>query len=353
MHKKRLDNLRSLLTAKNIDSLFVTDLSNIFYLSGFTGSSGGLFVTLSDAYILVDSRYTVQAANECKNCRVVEYSSKTLCKATAELIGDIKPGVVGYEAEHISVSYFRQFRRNIPKQIKLKSTSGFVENLRAVKDDYEISLIRNAASITDATFSTIIGTIKIGMTESEVASLIDFTMRNLGADREAFETIAACGTNAAKPHATPSSNKIKNGNMLKLDFGAKFKHYCSDITRTIFLGKATYEFKDIYSIVKVAQEKAIDAIKPGILGSDIDSIARNYIASKGYGDNFGHGLGHALGPAFTQSSKLILKPGMVVTVEPGIYIEGWGGIRIEDDVLITDTGYEIITKSTKDILSIQ
>ena len=194
------------------------------------------------------------------------------------------------------------------------------------------------------------------MTEKEVALLIDSTMRQLGADKQGFDTIAAAGPNAACPHHSPTNAVLKAGQLVKLDYGATLNKYNSDITRTICLGNATEEQKKIYRIVLEAQLKAIDAVAPGKTGRQIDAIARDHITSQSYGPNFGHGLGHALGievhdgPAFSKTSDITLAPGMVLTVEPGIYIENWGGIRIEDDVLVTDTGVEVITTARKDSL---
>ena len=358
MYSARLEKLRKLMLAKNIDALLVTNLSNIFYLSGFTGSTAVLLVTPDATHILVDFRYTLQATTQCVGTNIVEYSGKPAITALGDLIKEIKPRSLGYESDVITVALYRKLRTAIDASIKLRSTIGLVAKLRTVKDEHEISLIRKAAEIADAVYAYIITEIRPGMTEKDAALLIDSSIRRLGGDKEGFDTIAAFGPNAASPHASPTDAILKTGQLFKMDYGVRYKNYNSDITRTICLGSATAKQKEIYKIVLDAQLRAIEAIKPGKTGKEIDAVARDYIASMGYGDNFGHGLGHAIGievhdgPAFSVLSDIILEPGMVATVEPGIYIEGWGGIRIEDDVLVTDTGVEIITKAPKEFTCI-
>lgn len=358
MLEKRIQRLRGAIAPRNLDALLVTDIPNVFYLTGFTGSTAAAVLTSSACHILVDPRYTVQAQAECTSSNVVEYSGKSTLAAAAELINELGPKRIGYESDDVTVSSYRSLRARIDRSISLRSTSGMVETLRRVKDSVELDLIRKAAGIADAAFLAIIGEIRVGMPEKDVALLVDSTMRRLGADKEAFETIAASGPNSACPHASPTDRLLKVGDNLKLDFGARYRMYNSDITRTVCIGKPTDRLKEIYHIVLDAQLAAITAIAPGKAGKDIDSVARDYIASKGFGENFGHGLGHGLGilvhdgQAFSRTSDIVLEPGMVVTVEPGIYIEGWGGVRIEDDVLVTEAGAEILTHATKELLGL-
>lgn len=346
-----------MIAARNLDTVLITDLSNIFYLTGFTGSTAAVIITETDCHVLVDPRYTVQAKSECASSIVVEYTNKSTISAAAELLNDLNPRKVGFEADDLTVSLYRELRSRVSSSIPMRRTKGYVAQLRTIKDASEIELIQKAAEIADAAFEVIVREVKVGMSEKEVALLVDSTLRQLGADKEAFETIAASGPRAACPHASPTDAILETGSLLKLDYGARYKRYNSDITRTVCMGKLTDKQREIYSIVLEAQMKAIEAIAPDVAGKDIDAVARDYITSKGYGDNFGHGLGHALGilvhdgPAFSRVSDVILQPGMVVTVEPGIYIEGWGGIRIEDDVLVTESGVEIITHATKELLS--
>lgn len=354
----RADKLRLQMAGMNLDALLVSAMPNVFYLSGFTGSTAVLLVTDSDMHILVDPRYTVQARREC-TASVHEFTGKPIEAAAAELLNEIHPRRVGYEASDLTVIGHRQLRAATEKSIRLRATTGILEQLRQIKDDYELSLIRTAAAIADSAFESVLMELQAGMSEKSVALLIDTTLRKMGADKEAFDTIAASGPNAACPHASPTDTIIRSGTLLKMDFGGRYNNYNSDITRTVCIGAPTRRQKDIYQIVKDAQSAAIDAVAPGVRGSDVDAVARNYIAAQGYASNFGHGLGHMIGiethdgQAFSATSDAILQPGMVATVEPGIYIEGWGGIRIEDDILVTETGCEILTHAPRDFISIQ
>lgn len=346
------------MAAGNVDALLVSDISNVFYLTGFTGSTAAAIVTEAACCVLVDPRYSVQARAECARSTVVEYSGKSTIAAVGEMLNDLKPRRLGYEADHLTVSLYRSLRSRTDPATAFRSTKRFIEALRRVKDPGEIELTRKAAGIADSAFRFIIRGIRGGMSEKDVALLIDSTLRKLGADKEAFDTIAASGPRAACPHASPTDAVLDPGSLLTLDFGARYRHYNSDITRTICLGQPSSKQKEVYGIVLDAQIRAIDAIGPGKAGKDIDAVARDYIAAKGYGDNFGHGLGHSLGilvhdgPALSRTSDVILEPGMIVTVEPGIYIEGWGGVRIEDDVLVTESGAEVLTHATKELVSI-
>jgi len=353
MFQARLNNLRQLMEKQRLDSLVVTDLSNIFYLSGFTGSTAVLVVATSDVVILVDSRYTIQAGNQCPDARVVEFRGKSQMDAVGELLNSLKTGKTGFEADNISVASFRTLRHHTDAEISFRGVSGLIRQLRRIKDDTEIALSREAANITDKAMEYIVPKIVPGITEREIEIELMVGMRRLGADREGFDSIIAAGPNAACPHASPTDTVIQNNSFVKLDFGASYKHYNGDITRTISIGDPGDKFREIYAIVLGAQMAAIEAVKPGCTGKEIDHVARQYITSAGYGENFGHGLGHALGievhdgPGFSVSSDIIVEPGMILTVEPGIYIEEWGGIRIEDDILVTDTGCEILTHYPK------
>ncbi|MFQ3549399.1 MAG: Xaa-Pro peptidase family protein [Armatimonadota bacterium] len=353
MHKKRIYKIIEIINSNGCDSFLVTSIDNIFYLSGFTGSTAALIITENDTYILVDPRYSIQARNECNDIEVVDYTGKSTIDAVSSFINDKNIKSVLCEADNLSVTLFNKLKSSLNESISLELSSGVVEKLRMVKDEYEIEKIKSACRIVDDTISKISNTIKVGMTEKEVAILIDYTMRSVGADKAGFDTIAASGHNSACPHASPTDRKLQYGDFLKLDFGAELNRYNSDITRTFVIGKPTDKHKEIYNTVLAAQMKAIEAIKPNISGKEIDDVARNYIAECGYGKNFGHGLGHSIGievhdgPGLSQTSDIILQPGMVFTVEPGIYIEGFGGVRIEDDVLVTETGYEILTHSNK------
>lgn len=353
MYRKRLEHLRELMSKKNLESLILTDLSNIFYISGFTGSTAVVVVSEDQCTILVDSRYTLQAGSQCPEAMVVEFRGKSQMRALGELISEIHTGSTGYEADCMSVASLRELRRHTESGIVLKSAPGLAQRLRMVKDDTELALIREAARITDAAVNHIERFIKPGQTEKDIEVELLAEMRRQGADKEAFDCIVASGPNAACPHASPTDAVVLNDSFVKMDFGARYKYYNADITRTLPVGNPPAPFRDIYKIVLEAQLQAISAIKPGMKGCEIDAVAREYITSKGYGHNFGHGLGHSLGidvhdgPGFSMSSGIILEPGMVITVEPGIYVESWGGIRIEDDIVVTEDGCEVLTHALK------
>lgn len=352
IHRPRLTRLRQTLASKRLDALLVTDMPNAFYLSGFTGSTAAVIVTMDASHILVDPRYSIQARQECPSAIVHDYQGKSTIMAAAELILDLRPGVVGFESDNLTLHLFRMLHNKLKGSTSLRSTRGLVKRLREVKDTHEVALIRRAAQITDAAFGAVLPQIKPGLTEKQIALMIDATMRSQGADKEGFETIAASGPNSACPHAHPTDRALQKGDLLKMDFGARFAGYHADITRTICLGKPDPRQLDVYNNVLEAQTRALAAIKAGAECKYIDSLARDHIIAAGFGD-FGHGLGHSLGlevheePRFSPTCGAALEAGMVMTVEPGIYIEGWGGVRTEDDVLVTQTGCEILTHSPK------
>lgn len=358
IHSPRIDRLREELLRRHLDAALITDISNVFYLTGFTGSTAAVVVTGENACILVDPRYSIQARAECPGASVIDYTGKTTIQAAAELIADLSPARAGYESEHLTVSQFRELQSLLKGLTRLCATNRLVRALRSVKDSSEIEAIEQAARVTDAALQNALPRIKAGMTEAELALIIDTEMRAAGADKQGFDTIAASGPNSACPHAHPTTRVLKQGDFLVMDFGARCSGYHADITRTVCLGRPAPQQKEVYQIVLDAQLKALESIAPGKACRDIDAVARHHIASAGYADNFGHGLGHSIGievheePRFSQTCDAVLQPGMVMTVEPGIYIEGWGGVRIEDDVVITESGCRVITHSTKDLTAL-
>lgn len=353
----RTTQVRALLATHKLDALLLTNLVNIRYVSGFTGSTASVVITHSRSIILVDSRYVLQAGQECVGYEVVQFSGDILTAAT-EMLNEMSPARLGFEADFVTYSSHRKLRRLIKKSIRLVGTKGLVESLRLVKDAEEVEKIRLAAKLVDDCFDYIVGFVKPGMTEREVALEIDVYLRRHGAEKQGFDTIAAAGPNAAFPHHQPTYAVLELGQMVKLDYGALLNGYNSDITRTIFLGPPDAKQREVYATVLAAQQSAIEAIRPGKIGKEIDAVARDYIKDHGYGDYFGHGLGHSLGidvhdgGGLTTTSEIVLAPGMVMTVEPGIYIEGWGGVRIEDDIVVTETGVEVLTHATKDVIVI-
>lgn len=355
----RLAKLRSKLAEQRLDAILITMMDNVRYISGFTGSTATAIVGKSDAVLLVDPRYTTQANDECRGFRIVEYRRVTerLPRVIAEVEG-MKAGSLGFEADYLPYSEYKSLEESRRSNISLVDTQRIVDDLRLIKDAQELDAIKYAIAISDACFEEILVQIKPGLMERDVAIAIDFCMRKHGASKPAFDTIVAAGPHAALPHAQPGDRILERGQLLKMDFGAEYQQYPSDLTRTVCLGQPDAKQREVYNTVLEAQLKAIDAIRPGIAGKDVDSVARDHIAAAGYGKYFGHGLGHSLGrgvhdgPGLSQTSPIILEPGMVMTVEPGIYIPGWGGVRIEDDVLVTDDGCEILTKATKELLAL-
>ncbi|MHB8169950.1 MAG: M24 family metallopeptidase [Thermincolia bacterium] len=352
--EQRIRPLRQAMAAEDIDGILVLQPENRVYLSGFTGSAGILLVTVRESFLITDFRYAEQAAQQAPDFVVVEYSGVVTDKLR-EVIGQAGVKRVGFEKDFITVAQFQDWQEKLIG-IEVIPRQGMVEKLRMVKDEQELALIRKAVALADQTFEHIVGCLKPGVTELEVALELEFYMRRNGASGVSFDIIVASGPRGSLPHATPTSRMMEFGDMVTMDFGAIYGGYCSDLTRTVFLGEAKPKEKEIYSIVLEAQEAALAAIAPGKTANAVDQVARDIIAEKGYGDNFGHGLGHAVGlavhekPSLGKRDETPLVPGMVLTVEPGIYIPNWGGVRIEDMVLVTDRGCEILTQAGKGML---
>lgn len=352
----RVERLCAQMDELSIESLLVTSRPNVRYLSGFTGSAGSLLVGKEFAVLLTDKRYTLRARSEAPGFEVVvpENPDDDVLKTQMESRGLRK---IGFEANHITVKTLEGWREKYGELgIEWVPTNGVVEELRMVKDAQEVASIREACGIADAAFRHIQLFLQPEAVELDVAMELEFYMRRQGARRPAFESIVASGEHSAMPHAEVSERRFQPGDFVTLDFGAEVNGYCSDITRTVVIGKATPEQRRLYEVVLEAQLRAIDAIKPGVKGADVDAIARQVITDAGYGDYFIHSLGHSLGlsvhdgPGLGQKSEVVLEPGMVFTVEPGIYIEGFGGVRIEDDVLVTEAGVELLTHSPKHLM---
>jgi Xaa-Pro aminopeptidase len=357
--KNRLKKLNSLLESQNLDGLLVSSASNVTYLSGYDGTNGLVLITANYGnFFLTDFRYHQQAKQEVKNLKLVF--------AQRELIQDLdrfkflkeRNYKLGFEANYVTYSAVQKLKNVLPN-VLLVPTENLIESVSITKDKQEIDKIKKAVRITDHTFAYILNFIKPGIRESDLAAEIEHNFRRMGADGAAFPTIVASGYRSAMPHGRASSKKIQKGELITFDMGAIYQGYVSDMTRTIILGKATPKQRKIYDLVLEAQKKAISKAKAGISGMELDKAARDIIKRAGYGKNFGHGLGHGLGlvvhssPAINMKSNIILKPGMVITIEPGVYVPGWGGVRIEDDVLITQKGCQILNMSPKHLIEIK
>lgn len=349
----KIAQLRQHLLEKSLDAVIIIKPTNCRYLSGFTGE-GYLLLTLQKNMLLTDSRYTEQALKEVTDFEVIQYQLP-LTYTLGELISKYQLTRIGLEKETITLSIYEEFCTAIPT-IEFVPISNPVDQLRRVKLPQELDSIKKAAEITDKAFLHILDFVQPGMTENEVAFELEFFMKRLGSERNAFELIVASGTRGALPHGLASPKVMKKGEMVTLDLGCVYQGYHSDMTRTIFMGQPDPVQREIYELVLRAQEAVLQEIQPGMSGLQADAIAREIISKAGYGDNFGHGLGHSVGLEIHEGPRLaphdasILEPGMVVTVEPGIYLPGWGGVRIEDLIVITPDGCEIISKSPKQLI---
>ncbi len=340
----------------SFDAVLISSPYNRRYLSGFTGSSGYLLITKANRYMLTDFRYMEQASKQCRDYIIIDFFDKGLVETIADIVKNHNVKTLGFENSKVTVKEFKHFDANI--DCTLVEMNDMVEKIRMIKDEEEIELIAHAASIGDAAFKHILGIIKAGMTEIEVAIELEFFMKKQGASKLSFDTIVASGTRSSLPHAVPSEKIIEEGDFVTMDFGCIYKDYCSDMTRTIVIGKASDKQKEIYNVVLEAQLKACDNAKAGILGKVGDAYARDVIDAAGYRIYFGHGLGHSLGlevheqPRFSLLSKEIIEEGMIMSIEPGIYIPDFGGVRIEDLVLIEKDGIRNFCTSPKELLEV-
>lgn len=352
--KDRLDRMRLLLSAQKLDGFLVHSDHNRRYLARFSGTSGALAFTKAGTYFVTDSRYAIQAKQQVKNAKFV-LQKRALLVELADLVEKAGVKRLGLEADQTTVSQWEYLKKRLPK-IQLLPTRGLVEGLRLVKDVGEREAMRAAARITDRVFEHILGFIRPGVRESDLAAEMEHQMRRLGASGPSFETIVASGWRSALPHGVASDKKVAQGDMIVFDFGCIFDGYCSDMSRTVVVGKPSARQKRVYGIVQRAQAAGLRAARPGKTTGDVDKAARALIVKAGYGNRFGHGTGHGVGveiheePRVGPKAKDVLKPGMAITVEPGIYLEGAFGVRIEDLVLVTPKGHENLYRTTKELI---
>lgn len=351
--RQRVEGLRALLKDARMEALLVSDLKNIRYLSGFTGSNGYIIITRKKSFFLTDPRYTTQAKDEVKGFKVRIF--KKASDAIAGIIKEEKIKTLGFEGATVSYDTHARLKKTIPG-VRLKSAGDMPGRLRLRKDQKEISLIRDSVSILDLGYAEAEKLLAPGASERDVAVAVEYFFRKAGGDGAAFDTIVASGYRGALPHGKASSKKIKKGEFVVVDMGVLRNGYNSDETRTYCMGKATREQRNIYTIVKEAQERAIEVIRPGVAAMAVDRAARGHIEKSGYGRYFGHGTGHGVGLDIHEGPNVgplgdeKLAEGMVITIEPGIYIPGWGGVRIEDMALVTAEGCEVLTNTSKELL---
>lgn len=352
------EKMKSLLEQEGLDAILAADPYNIRYLSGFRGGSGYLFLTKERSVLLTDSRYTTQAREETKDCEILEVSvQKPYEVCLKELCEQENVSLLGFEDTFMTYFQVEKLRKEIGVR-KWQALGEKLNQLRIIKSAKELDCIRRAEAIGDEAFSYILGELRPGMTEIEAALLLEGAMRKKGAEGLSFDTIVASGLHSAMPHAIPGEKRIETGDFVTMDFGCIYQGYCSDMTRTVVMGKAEQKQKELYQLVLEAQEKALELISAGRTGREVDEAARGHIAAAGYGAYFGHGLGHSLGlfiheePRLSPKEERVLEPGMVMTVEPGIYLPGFGGVRIEDLVEIKEDGFENYTHSEKRLIEL-
>ncbi|ALS80307.1 Xaa-Pro dipeptidase [Planococcus kocurii] len=348
----KIQKLRTEMNSRNIEALLITSSFNLRYITGFTGTAGLAIVTQEKAVFITDFRYTEQANDQVEDFVVVQ-AEKNLTDEAIKTVKSLAIQTLAFEQDHMTYATAMQYKSKM--DIELQPVSDLVEKIRMVKTPEEITILKAAAKIADNAFEHICGFIRPGLTELEVSNELEFFMRKQGATSSSFDIIVASGLRSALPHGVATDKIIKKGDMVTLDFGALYNGYISDITRTVAVGQPSEKMKEVYDVVLKAQELGVEKIGPGISGIEADAIARDYIKSKGYGDAFGHSTGHGIGlevhegPGLSFKSETILEPNMAVTVEPGIYLPGIGGVRIEDDILITESGNERLTNSTKEL----
>ena len=353
--EKRLSRLRKKLREQNLEAFFITNPVNCRYLSGFSGSTVNLLISLEEAYLITDFRYSQQAEEEAPLYSIIAKGS--MFSVLEGLCRDYSLKSIAFEQNYMTVYSYESLKKSL-SEVKLVPLIKTVEELRTVKDLHEISLLRKAAEITEESFIKILPFIKPGIQERDVSLELEYLLKQEGGTKAAFDFIAASGKRSSMPHGVASSKRIELGDLVTLDFGIHYQGYCSDMTRTVAVGYAGEREKNLYQLVLQAQMEALQHIKAGISGESADYTARKLIAEKGQGKNFGHGLGHGLGlevheePRLAPGIKTILKSGMVVTVEPGVYLPGFGGVRIEDMVLIQENGCEMLTQKYKEELLI-
>jgi Xaa-Pro aminopeptidase len=360
-YRLRQNELRKRLASSRLDGLIVSHLPNIRYLCGFTGSAGLLLVEEAGSTFFTDVRYDTQGREEVKGAKVI-IARKALWKALGERIaarrGRSKAWTIGIEGEHLTVAERKRLADLLPSGVRLRNAPALVERARMIKEDDELELIRAAVRLGATLFDRALEVLRPGAKEVEVAAEMEYTARRAGAEEMSFPTIVASGTRSALPHGRATEQVIASGGFVVCDFGVILAGYCSDQTRTVWVGARQEEARNAYESVREAQQAAIAAVRPGVSAGEVDAAARNVLHKAGLGRHFTHSTGHGVGleiheaPRVAAGQKEVLKPGMVITIEPGVYFPGKWGVRIEDMVAVREGGCEVLTPTRKDFLAV-
>ncbi len=349
----RVVKLRRQIKQCGADALLVTNSNNVTYLTGFTGGDSYLLVTPKEEILFSDPRYSEQLEAECPQVKLeVREPGTSILDSVASTVGKAKIGKLGIESQSMTVHLFRKVVARLPK-VDVHPLDGLIESHRVIKDKSEIAKTREAINLAEKAFAVLKAGLRADQTEKELEALLTYEIQRNGGRGTSFPPIVGVGPRAARPHGTPGMVKMEEDNFVLIDWGADYQFYKSDLTRVLFYGKVPAKMRKMYDVCLKAQLAAIDKIKPGVIMSDIDKAARSVIAKAGWGKQFAHGLGHGIGldihesPRLNSLSHRPLEPGMIVTVEPGIYFTGFGGVRIEDDILVTKDGHKVLTSVPK------
>ncbi len=354
----RLKKLRQKLNDENLDAILVTNAANRRYMSGFTGSAGTLVISQDHALLAVDFRYYEHVEKQAPDFELARVETK-FADLLPDLVGKVNCRRLGFESENVTFAFHQRLINALPDGVELVPSTDIVEEIRAVKDDGELASLQRAIDLTDAAYAHIAASMQPGMTEREAAWELESFMRTHGADEMAFMQVGS-GPNGAMPHAILSDRKIEIGSPVVIDMGAVVDGYRSDLTRTIALGEASEQCKEVYEIVRQAHEAAAQGVRPGMTGKEADALARDVIEQAGYGDKFGHSLGHGVGLVIHEKPRLSqrgtdnkLRAGMVFTIEPGIYLPGEFGVRLEDIVVLREDGAQVLSHAVKELVLVR
>ena len=353
IHQARQRSARKLLDSHHLDAMLFIGLENVRYLCGFTGSDGALLLARKDSFFLTDSRYWTQSEEEIRGAQIIHYKKKM--DGISSILSDLKVKAIGFESPVLTISSHQSLKAKLAQGTTLFPLDDELKRLRATKDTQELASIRKAIDISSKAFQHALGIIKEGMMEKDIALEMEFFMKRDGAEVMAFDIIVASGKRSALPHGKASEKRIEKGDLVLFDYGSRYQGYHSDETCTVICGNPSPEQAKIYQVVREAHDKAIERVKPGVPIRDVDAAARDHVRNCGYGNYFGHGLGHGVGlavhedPFVNGDNKDVVQEGMVFTIEPGIYIPDLGGVRLEDMILVTSQGAEVLTPLPKDL----